>query len=596
MSSGKTYSFSGLRGAVDEQVGTVLVVPRQLAQKFPPACRIGRISAAVLKLLASPKNGPFRTRIEAFRIKQRALVVIAQKADFALHHQVDALARIGTVTHDVTQTKDLLHALFADVAKDRAKGFQIAVNIADQRSFHVNKLSVPRVFCGRRGGKPRGSQIVSGHCIDLTYCCRLGGASREEPFQTSVTNAMLKHNLPLKHSLLPPKTAKHERQLVHTTTIEGYVRILALETSGTAGSVAALSDLDLLAEFKLPADRGRHQTLAPAMQMVLARAGWRPSQVELVSVTAGPGSFTGLRVGVTTAKVFAYCNKAAILGLDTLEVIAFAVPAEIRRVSVALDAQRGQVTARDFSRNDDGGLSPMGPPRLVDWTAWLSALPAEVSITGPLLRRFAHRLPRGPSGAAARVLVSHSVRGRPACCPAVCVGPAGRRLVTRPRLFPQERGGGEVGKSSRKEAVTIDFRLPLGLVPAQDVSPSTPRPVQPVGPCPPRSSANRCGGSEHHRDGPPTRVRSSVARRLGWAPGAEFHLPQEVPLLGQGARLPCGTAGLFAAGGRAIDPPLARQSGGTWSVCRRTRRATPVWACGFRAHGKYRRGGHEGRR
>ncbi|MGO8745816.1 MAG: tRNA (adenosine(37)-N6)-threonylcarbamoyltransferase complex dimerization subunit type 1 TsaB [Thermoguttaceae bacterium] len=173
------------------------------------------------------------------------------------------------------------------------------------------------------------------------------------------------------------------------------MRILALETSGTAGSVAALSDLDLLAEFKLPADRGSAQTLAPAMQMVLARAGWRPSQVELVSVTAGPGSFTGLRVGVTTAKVFAYCNKAAILGLDTLEVIAFAVPAEIRRVSVALDAQRGQVTARDFSRNDDGGLSPMGPPRLVDWTAWLSALPAEVSITGPLLRRFAHRLPAG---------------------------------------------------------------------------------------------------------------------------------------------------------------------------------------------------------
>ena len=58
------------------------------------------------------------------------------------------------------------------------------------------------------------------------------------------------------------------------------------------------------------------------MAAVLSEAGWRPRDVELVAVTIGPGSFTGLRIGVTTAKTFAYAVKCQAMGIDTLEGVA----------------------------------------------------------------------------------------------------------------------------------------------------------------------------------------------------------------------------------------------------------------------------------
>src|SRR5687768_6416743 len=110
------------------------------------------------------------------------------------------------------------------------------------------------------------------------------------------------------------------------------LRILALETSGRSGSVAALIGqvvpvrTRVIGQQALDDHQRNAQSLAPAIRSLLDVAGWRPADVQLVAVTAGPGSFTGLRVGVTTAKVFAYATSAAVLGVDTLEVIAQQAP------------------------------------------------------------------------------------------------------------------------------------------------------------------------------------------------------------------------------------------------------------------------------
>ena len=88
------------------------------------------------------------------------------------------------------------------------------------------------------------------------------------------------------------------------------MRILALETTEMAGSLAAMHDRKLLAEIELDSKQRTAQSLAPGMKTLLAEAGWRPTDVELVAVTIGPGSFTGLRLGVTTAKTFAYAVGA----------------------------------------------------------------------------------------------------------------------------------------------------------------------------------------------------------------------------------------------------------------------------------------------
>ena len=201
------------------------------------------------------------------------------------------------------------------------------------------------------------------------------------------------------------------------------MNVLALETTERVGSVAAAVDDNLLCELTLDPKMRSAQSLAPGIKALLARVGWRPGDVELVAAPVGPGSFTGLRVGVATAKAFAYGVEADILGVDTLAVIAARAPAQVQSLSAALDAQRGQVVAQTFERGPDGWFEPVGPAGLVDVDAWLQSVEPGVWITGPILRKMADRVPDGlavldpeywaPSAAAvARVAVRDYARGR----------------------------------------------------------------------------------------------------------------------------------------------------------------------------------------
>lgn len=171
------------------------------------------------------------------------------------------------------------------------------------------------------------------------------------------------------------------------------MRLLAIETTTTAGSLAALGDGRLLAELQLPADRGSAESLAPALKTLLETVGWRPADIQLVAVVAGPGSFTGLRVGLAAAKTLAYAVGCHVLGLDTLEVIAAGAPPDVSSLSVAVDAQRGQVVAGCFVRGADGWLVRAGPAQLVDVDRWLASLAAGSPVAGPVLRKLAGAIP-----------------------------------------------------------------------------------------------------------------------------------------------------------------------------------------------------------
>jgi tRNA threonylcarbamoyladenosine biosynthesis protein TsaB len=178
------------------------------------------------------------------------------------------------------------------------------------------------------------------------------------------------------------------------TSFEWYaVRILALEATETIGSVAAMYDGSLLAEFELNPRQRSAQSLAPAVRSLLRHVGWHPAEVDLVAVTSGPGSFTGLRVGVTTAKAFAYAAGAEILGVDTLETIAGRAPGPVQILSAAIDAHRGEVVARSFQRDREDWPQPTGDARLLPIEAWLGGLPAGAVVTGPVLRKLADRVP-----------------------------------------------------------------------------------------------------------------------------------------------------------------------------------------------------------
>lgn len=166
------------------------------------------------------------------------------------------------------------------------------------------------------------------------------------------------------------------------------MKILAIETSHRSGSIALLEAGQVVDEVRLPPELPTTRSLHPAVKELFEKVGWRPQEIGLVVTTVGPGSFTGLRIGVTTAKTFAYLVGAGVIGLDTLEVIAHQVPPEYKEVHVAVDAQRGEVVAGSFRRLESGQFAPIDRAYLVRFEEWVRSLPEGAFLAGPALARY----------------------------------------------------------------------------------------------------------------------------------------------------------------------------------------------------------------
>lgn len=124
------------------------------------------------------------------------------------------------------------------------------------------------------------------------------------------------------------------------------MRILAIETATAQASVALLDGDAVVAETAASVPQGHLEWLAPAIASVLEAAQWRPEDVGAVAVSTGPGAFTGLRIGVTTAAAWAYARGVPVVGVSTLEVLAEGTATATsgdELVCPVLDARRGEV-------------------------------------------------------------------------------------------------------------------------------------------------------------------------------------------------------------------------------------------------------------
>jgi tRNA threonylcarbamoyladenosine biosynthesis protein TsaB len=170
------------------------------------------------------------------------------------------------------------------------------------------------------------------------------------------------------------------------------MRILAIETSLINGSVAAIDNETVRCEISLDPQRRTTRTLSPVMQQILRQVGWRPLDVQCVSVSIGPGSFTGLRIGVTAAKAFAYATGAKIAGVNTLQVLAKQAPLANGPLWAVVNAERSQVYTSQFQVEEDRWIETR-PPQIVDVSEWSTMLTAETLVTGPALHDLASTLP-----------------------------------------------------------------------------------------------------------------------------------------------------------------------------------------------------------
>jgi tRNA threonylcarbamoyladenosine biosynthesis protein TsaB len=159
--------------------------------------------------------------------------------------------------------------------------------------------------------------------------------------------------------------------------------VLGIETSTPQTSVALGGETGIVAAASL-AGRAHQEQVIPTLEHLLRWSGVRLSQIGGIAVGVGPGLFTGLRVGVQTAKSLAQVLSVPIMGMTSLDVLAFSVRHTSRLVGAVIDARRGEVFWAAY-RPVPGGVVREGdyavaaPDRLV---AELEALAEDVLVVG----------------------------------------------------------------------------------------------------------------------------------------------------------------------------------------------------------------------
>jgi tRNA threonylcarbamoyladenosine biosynthesis protein TsaB len=168
-------------------------------------------------------------------------------------------------------------------------------------------------------------------------------------------------------------------------------RLLILETSGRVAAVALAEGERLLGTRRLDEARRHARDLAPAVAGLLAEPGWRPRDLDAVLVSRGPGSYTGLRVGVMSAKAFAYATGCALLALDTFAAVALQAPAGCDRLDVLADAQQERVYFQPFARAGDL-WRPVEALTILPVAEWHARRRPDAWATGPGLKKWEARL------------------------------------------------------------------------------------------------------------------------------------------------------------------------------------------------------------
>jgi len=160
---------------------------------------------------------------------------------------------------------------------------------------------------------------------------------------------------------------------------------LAIETSGRVGSVALVRDGVVLAEPTFEHGLKHAATILPMIDSLCRAHGIGPRDLAELYLSIGPGSFTGLRIGVTLAKTMALTTGVKIVAVPTVNVLAANAPAEARHVIIVLDAKRDQIFTAAFEskqERDPSSLAAREPAHLDSLTAMLARSPRPVRLLG----------------------------------------------------------------------------------------------------------------------------------------------------------------------------------------------------------------------
>lgn len=121
------------------------------------------------------------------------------------------------------------------------------------------------------------------------------------------------------------------------------MKILAIDSSGLVASAAVVSEEGMLAEYTINYKKTHSQTLLPMIQEILSMLELEPASLDAVAVSAGPGSFTGLRIGAATAKGLGLALNKPLIAVPTVDALAYNLFGVSELVCPVMDARRAQV-------------------------------------------------------------------------------------------------------------------------------------------------------------------------------------------------------------------------------------------------------------
>lgn len=172
------------------------------------------------------------------------------------------------------------------------------------------------------------------------------------------------------------------------------MKLLAIDTSNRPLSVAVLEDTQILATTTTNVGRNHSSTLLPIIEQAMAQAKLAPADLDRIVVAAGPGSYTGLRIGVTTAKTLAFTLDKALVGVSSLAVLAGNIVTEGQLVAPLFDARRDNIFAGLYRIKNQRPVAVIADQHIsvTEWGQRLASYDEPITFVGADVDQYADAL------------------------------------------------------------------------------------------------------------------------------------------------------------------------------------------------------------
>ena len=170
-------------------------------------------------------------------------------------------------------------------------------------------------------------------------------------------------------------------------------KVLLLETSGSSGIVALGFGTTIVAHRVLEIAKRHVSDMAPAIAEMLKGCGWEAKNLDAIATGIGPGSYTGLRIGLMSARTLAMMTGARLLGISTFEILAqHCLEVGHAKIEIIADAQQDKIYAQSFENNNSNLISA-SELKIVSAAEWIANRDISFAIAGPGLTKVQPLIP-----------------------------------------------------------------------------------------------------------------------------------------------------------------------------------------------------------